>query len=320
MIDSARPLVSVIIPCYKQAHFLPEAIESILHQTYPRVELVVVDDGSPDNTAEVVARYSGIKCCQQPHRGLAEARNAGFRASIGEYVMFLDADDRLTPNAVESHLSCFAKNPKAGFVVGDIDHIAIDSSYLGSPRWPILKENHYEELLKVNHIANNIAIMFRRPVIERVGGFNALYHPAEDYELLLRVARLFPSAHHRNVVACYRRYPASLSRRGATMLRAMNQVMHLQRDTLKGDRRLLKACRRGELYWRDYYGIATVKEIGACLARGDLGQALRASGGLLRYVRGRFLIWPWTERQRLVNVVGRLRHLRERAESQPKQA
>jgi hypothetical protein len=76
------------------------------------------------------------------------------------------------------------------------------------------------------------------------------------------------------------------------MLRAMNQVMHLQRDTLKGDRRLLKACRQGELYWRDYYGVVTVKEIGACLARGDLGQALRASGAFLRYVRGRFLVWP----------------------------
>jgi hypothetical protein len=100
----------------------------------------------------------------------------------------------------------------------------------------------------------------------------------------------------------------------------MNQVMHLQRDTLKGDRRLLKACRQGELYWRDYYGVVTVKEIGACLARGDLGQALRASGALLRYVRCRFVVWPWTERQRLVNVVSRLRQLRERAESNPKQA
>ena len=252
---------------------------------------------------------------------MAEARNSGFRASKGEYVLFLDADDRLTPTAVESHLFCFAEHPQAGFVVGDIDHITLDGSYAGSPgRWPVLESNHYEELLKVNHVANNVAVMFRRSVIERVGGFNALYHPAEDYELLLRAARLFPSAHHRKVVAYYRRYPGSLSRRGATMLRAMNQVMHLQRDTLKGDRRLLKACRQGELYWRDYYGVVTVKEIGACLARGDLGQALRASGALLRYVRGRFLVWPWTERQRLVNVVRRLRHLRVRAESHPKQA
>ena len=59
--------------------------------------------------------------------------------SKGEYVVFLDADDRLTPNAIESHLACFAEHPEAGFVVGDIDHISLDGSYAGSPRWPLLE-------------------------------------------------------------------------------------------------------------------------------------------------------------------------------------
>src|SRR5690349_20007575 len=321
MVDQFEtPLVSIVIPCYAQAHVLPDAIESALAQTHPKVKVIVVDDGSPDNTAEVVARYPGVRCVRQENRLVAEARNAGFRASSGEYVLFLDADDRLTPNAVEAHLLCFTEHPEAGFVVGDIDHISLDGSYAGSPRWPVLESNHYEELLKVNHVANNIAVMFRRSVIERVCGFNSLYHPADDYELLLRAARSFPSAHHRNVVACYRRYPVSLSRRGATFLRAMNQVMHLPRNTIKGDRRLLRACRQGELYWRDYYGVVAVKEIAPWLARGDLGQALRAFGAFLRYVRGRFLVWPWTERQRLVNMVSRLRQWRETAESHPKQA
>ena len=79
----------------------------------------------PDDAAEVVARYPGVLCVRQENRGLAEARNSGFRASSGEYVLFLDADDRLTPNAVEAHLSCFAKHLEAGFVVGDIDHITL---------------------------------------------------------------------------------------------------------------------------------------------------------------------------------------------------
>ena len=198
---SSAPLVSVIIPCYNQAHFLSESVESALSQTYPRSETVVVDDGSRDGTAEVMARYSGIVRVRQDNRGLAEARNAGFRASTGDYVLFLDADDRLTPNAVEAHLSCFAKHPEAGFVVGDIDQITLDGSYVGSPRWPVLEANHYEELLKVNHVANTIAVMFRRSVIERTGGFKLSCSPAEDYELLLNAARLFPSAHHQTVVA-----------------------------------------------------------------------------------------------------------------------
>src|SRR5215831_17387476 len=100
--EERAALVSVIIPCYKQAYFLPDSIGSVLAQTYPGTELIVVDDGSPDNVSELVERYPGARCVQQENRGLAEARNAGFRASTGAYVVFLDADDRLIPNAVES--------------------------------------------------------------------------------------------------------------------------------------------------------------------------------------------------------------------------
>ena len=147
-----------------------------------------------------MARYSGIVRVRQDNRSLAEARNAGFRASTGDYVLFLDVDDRLTPNAVEAHLSCFAKHPQAGFVVGDIDQITLDGSYVVSPRSPVLEANHYEELLKVNHVANTIAVMFRRSVIELTGGFKLSCSPAEDYELLLPAARLFLDKPARPVV------------------------------------------------------------------------------------------------------------------------
>ena len=81
MIERTTPSVSVIIPCYNQAHFLPEAIQSALSQTYPEIEVVVVDDGSRDKIAEVMGRYSGIVLVRQENRGLAEARNSGFRAT-----------------------------------------------------------------------------------------------------------------------------------------------------------------------------------------------------------------------------------------------
>jgi glycosyltransferase involved in cell wall biosynthesis len=298
-------LVSVIIPCYNQAHFLPDSVKSVLSQTYRRTEIVVVDDGSKDSVAEVITRLPDVILLRQENRGLAEARNAGFRASTGEYVLFLDADDRLMPNAVESHLSCFAKNPKAGFVVGDIDHISVDGSYSGSPRWPLLDANQYEELLKVNHVANTIAVMFRRAVIARVGGFKQSCSPAEDYELLLHASRLFPSAHHRTVVAYYRRHSETLSRNGALMLRAMNQVMQLQWPIVKDDPRLMTAWRQGERYWRDYFGRATVKQLGAHLRRGELQRAASAGGALIRYVRSRLFFWPWIFRKRAVEYARR---------------
>jgi glycosyltransferase involved in cell wall biosynthesis len=257
----------------------------------------------------VVARYPHVRYVRQQNRGLAEARNAGFRASTGAYVVFLDADDRLIPNAVESHLSCFAKHPEAGFVVGDIDQISLDGSHADSPRWPVLEANHYEEMLRVNHVANTIAVMFRRSVIEQLGGFNASCSPAEDYELLLRAARLFPSAHHHTVVAQYRRHPANLSRKGTVMLRAMHRVMEMQLPLLGRNPCLIKAWRKGERYWRDRFGPTTIKQVYAHLRRGELWRAICAAAALLWYVRGRLFVFPWIYRHEGLNYL-RCRFLR----------
>ena len=300
IISAEQSVVSVIIPCYAQANFLAEAIESALAQTHPQIEVVVVDDGSPDDTADVVARYPGVRCVRQKNKGLAGARNAGFKASSGEYVLFLDADDRLRANAVEAHLACFTSRPEAGFVVGDIDHMLVDGSYAGSPRWPVLEGNYYEELLRANHVANTIAVMFRRSVIDHLAGFKALCSPAEDYELLLRAARLYPSAHHRTVVASYRRHPASLSRRGTIMLCAMHRVMRMQLPMVNGNPRLTRAWREGDRYWRDHFAKATIKEIYASLRRGELTYALRSMGTLLWRVRTLLIVLPWKYRKRII--------------------
>lgn len=303
--QSKAPLVSVVIPCYNQAHFLPEAIESALSQTYHSIEVIVVDDGSPDNTAEVVARYPGVRCVRQENRGLGGARNSGFRASNGEYVLFLDADDRLMPNAVTAHLSCFGQHPEAGFVVGDIDNIGLDGSHLGSPRWPLLIGDVYEDVLKVNHVANGIAVMWRRWVFEQMGGFKPCCSPAEDIELLLRASRAFRSAHHRSTVAQYRRYPETLSRKGEIMLPAIHRVMRLQHDVIKGNPKLLKARRQGEAYWRDYFGKEIVKEIFEHIVDGSPARAAMSLAVLFRYIRGRLLVWPWIFRQRGFNYLWR---------------
>ena len=301
----AEALVSVIIPCFKQAYFLPEAIKSALAQTHSRTEVVVVDDGSPDDTANVVKSYPGVRYVWQPNRGLGGARNTGFEVSKGEYVLFLDADDRLRPKAIEAHLSCFAAHPEVGFVVGDIDNIALDGSYLSSPRWPLLQGNVYEDILKVNHVANTIAVMFRRSVIEEVGGFKPSCSPSEDVELLLHAARLSSSTHHRSTVAEYRRYPNSLSRKGALMLPAILHVMRLQSDVVKGNPRLSMARRQGEAYWRDYFGKETLKELIAHAARCSPRGFTTSLATLLWYVRGRLLVWPWKHRKSLLRAIKR---------------
>ncbi|MEP7072260.1 MAG: glycosyltransferase [Verrucomicrobiota bacterium] len=292
--------MSVVIPCYKQARFLPETLESVLGQSYAAVEPVVVDDGSPDDTSQIAARYAGVRCVRQENRGISEARNAGFRASRGDYLIFLDADDRLTPVAVESHLRCFARHPEAGFVVGDIDHITADGAFRSSPRWPMLQSEHYQELLKINHVANTIAVMFRRSAFQNAGGFKRSFEPAEDYELLLRFSREFPSAHHRNVVAQYRRHPANASRKGVVMLRATHRVMQSQEAFVKGNSALEAALRRGKNYWREHYGAVTIKEVLALLARGKVRRAIYAFSVLVYHVRGRLALLPWKYRRELL--------------------
>jgi glycosyltransferase involved in cell wall biosynthesis len=295
--EPTTPLISIVIPCYQQAQFLPDAIEGALAQTHRKIEVIVVDDGSPDSTAEVVARYPEVRCVQQQNRGVAEARNAGFRASSGEYVLFLDADDRLTPNAVETHLRCFAEHPEAGFVVGDIDQISSDGSYLRSPRWQELATNQYEQLLKVDHVANTVAVMFRRSVVETVGGFDGSYSPTEDYEILLRITRVFPGAQHRSVVAQYRRHDSNTSRKGALMLRQMSRTMQSQLSFVEGDPALKTAHRLGQIFWRDHYGGKTMQEILAHLSCGDLVSAARASAAVVWYARGRVFVIPWKYRK-----------------------
>src|SRR5215467_2631984 len=88
---NARPKVSVVIPCYNQAHFLSEAITSVLAQTYPPFETIVIDDGSTDATSNVATRYPSVRCIRQPNQGSAGARNAGLSVCAGDYVVFLDA-------------------------------------------------------------------------------------------------------------------------------------------------------------------------------------------------------------------------------------
>ena len=104
------PLVSVIVPCYNGAAFLEEALRSALAQSYGEVEVVVVDDGSTDSSAEIARRFP-VRYIRQENRGLSEARNTGIRESKGSYLVFLDADDRLKPRAIETGLGALALRP-----------------------------------------------------------------------------------------------------------------------------------------------------------------------------------------------------------------
>ena len=302
---SSAPLVSIVIPCYNQGKYLARTIDSALAQTYSNVEVVVVNDGSTDDSAKVASHYPQSRYLAQGNRGVAEARNSGFNLSRGEFVQFIDADDCLTARAVESHLTCFGTHAEAGFVVGDIEWIDENGRCFGQGNWPVITGNFYEALLKVNHVANTIAVMFRRHVLETIGGFNGFFSPAEDYELLLRAARQFPSAHHSAVVAQYRRHLTNTSRKGAVMLKAMNRVVVAERPFVANSPRLAAALRKGDEHWRDFFGGVAIREALLQLKQRNVGFALASVGAILRYVRGRIFVIPWKYRRRGFGMIRR---------------
>ena len=275
--------MSVVIPCYNQAHFLSEAIESVLAQSYPNFEVVVVDDGSTDDTSEVARRYSKVQCIRQENQGLSAARNTGLGHSRGEYVVFLDADDRLLPIALEVGVGQLESHPECAFVSGHITYIAADGSSLGTPRKKNNVEDHYLRLLRYNPIWTPAAVMFRRTVFQAVGDFDTSVNPTADWDLYLRIARRFPVRNHGEVVAEYRQHGANMTGNPALMLKATVAVLHAQRKHVKGNKRYQKACRTGLRKGQEYYGLLLADEVRADAWKREWKRALQGALVLLRY-------------------------------------
>src|SRR5262245_39113224 len=169
---AALRLVSVIIPTYTHARFLADAIESVLAQTVRGLEIVVVDDGSTDGAAAVVARYPQVRCLRQHRQGLSAARNAGMQQSSGRYLLFLDAADRLMPCAIESGLRCFDAHPAAAFVSGLHRFVTVDGVPISTSEREAVTGDHYLAFLRGNYVGMHATVLYLRQAIEAVGGFD----------------------------------------------------------------------------------------------------------------------------------------------------
>jgi glycosyltransferase involved in cell wall biosynthesis len=186
--------VTVIIPTYNRAHFLTAALDSVLAQEYPDLEIIVADDGSTDNTAEVVARYgAAVTFLPLPHRGQPAApRNAGLRVASGEYIGFLDSDDLFLPHKLAIQTAILDTNPDVDVVYSDgyfFDE-AVDRptgralAGLSTPSGHV-----FGTLLAANFVFMPL-LLARRTLLQQAGGFReeAEFVVVEDYELWLRLA------------------------------------------------------------------------------------------------------------------------------------
>ena len=280
-------LVSVVIPCYGQAHFLAEAIESVLAQTYPHLEVLVVDDASDDNASRIAARYPGVRCVRGENRGMAGARNFGIRNTSGDFLVFLDSDDRLLPNAIEVGLEALEKHPESAAAIGTYRRIAQDGAPIKTHEQPIVRREHYARLLTENWAGFPARALYRRAVFEHVHGFDSGLDAAADFGLNLEIARQFPVWSHGALVAEHRKHGDNSSGDAARMLVQTLAAVRAQRPHTRDDPELSEAYKTARKRWKAYYGELLVSQIGESLRQRQWGRALRDIGTLARhYPRG----------------------------------
>ena len=250
-----KPRISVVIPCYNGARFVGEAVDSVLSQRYPATDIIVVDDGSVDSSLSILSRHPSVRTLRQPHAGVAVARNTGLQHSTGDYIAFLDQDDRLLPDALRSNLECLLARPHCAFSFGDAQCIAVGGGTLPiQSSSPHEGEEHYLSLLRGSYIWTPGAVLHRRAVLQTLSGFDVHLGPVCDTDLHLRIASLYPICHNPTVVVEKRIHDANQSRDCAILLMSMIQVFRTQKQWVHHDRRSMDAIQDGVRSYLSLYG------------------------------------------------------------------
>jgi glycosyltransferase involved in cell wall biosynthesis len=228
------PLVSVVLPAYNAAPFIRRTLESVLAQTYEKLEVLVVDDGSTDATIDIVkemaARDQRVVLLRQPNRGVAAARNLAIEVSRGEFIAPIDADDIWYPHKIERQVECLTQaGPSVGVVYCWWTRIDEDDRITGySPQWTI-EGNVFMALIYRNFVGNASLPLIRRAALDRVG----LYDPGlkaqdaqgcEDRDIYLRLAERYEFRVVPDYLMGYRKVSTSMSRNHLKMLRSYNLV------------------------------------------------------------------------------------------------
>ncbi|MBD2387134.1 glycosyltransferase family 2 protein [Cylindrospermum sp. FACHB-282] len=217
------PTVSVIIPTYQRGHIVSQAINSVLAQTYSDYEIIVINDGSQDNTSQVLAQFSDhhrITAIHQANQGLSAARNAGIRSAKGKYIAFLDDDDLWEPQKLEKQISVLEANPGIGLIYSDSLFFSdkrglFPGSY--NTAFPTPNLQVLWTLFRYNYIPV-LTVIVRRDCLDKVGLFDETLRCCEDYDLWLRVIEKFPIYFLNQPLARYRQSPNNISGNEEQML------------------------------------------------------------------------------------------------------
>jgi glycosyltransferase involved in cell wall biosynthesis len=250
--DRTLPLVSIITPAYNRANYLAETIDSVLNQDYPRIEYIVLDDGSTDGTPDVLARYgSRIRCETHPNMGETRTVNRGFALARGDIVAVVNSDDPLLPGAVRAAVEVFLERPDVLVAYPDWLTIDADSKAVRTIQVP---DYDYAFMVRRFRCLVGPGAFMRRTAVEEVGGRDGAYRFVADFDFWLRMGLLGSFARIPRVVATFRVHAesASVAQQGRAMA---EEHVRLARHFF-GRTDLPPAIRRLEreaLSWAFYY-------------------------------------------------------------------
>lgn len=209
--------VSVVIPTYRHRDFVAQTIDSVLAQSFDDYEVIVVNDGSPDDTEQVLhslVEAGRIQYFRQRNQGQAAARNRGLAEARGKFVAFLDDDDLWPPDKLKWQIELFDLFPQAVMAYGDCEIIGRrgpgEPTAFG-PASELFCGDLQGELLEVNHIVSPGCTLIRTDVLRKLGGFDAEIWGADDWDLYLRLSREGPFAYRRRTALLYRRHAENAS-------------------------------------------------------------------------------------------------------------
>lgn len=255
MVGASDPLVSVVVPAYNAARFIERTLRSACGQTHRTLEVVVVDDGSSDDTAAVVEAFAGrdprVRLLRQANGGVSRARNAGLAECRGAYFAPLDADDLWHPTKIEKQLRCFADAPASTGVAYCYQAIVDEDDGVLRPR-PVVHAptgHVYPQLTIANIVGNASAPLVRRSTLDEAGGYDETFRDGcEDLDFYLRLAECGDYALVPEFLVGYRRSRDSMSMNIPKMERAVAQLTRKMLDRHPDLPRRLIRWRNGNMY------------------------------------------------------------------------
>ncbi|MCA9456064.1 MAG: glycosyltransferase family 2 protein [Nitrospira sp.] len=230
-------LISVVIPAYNAEVFIGQTIQSVLDQTYPWHEIIVVDDGSTDSTKEALKRFEGrIRYLHQQNKGPSAARNTGIQSAKGDFICFLDADDLWIPEKLEVQLAFMEANPDIALVCSDYEEFNEEAIVLSSflaekhhmfPTCPIVAgplDNAFEKLVFENFVGTP-TVMLRKSCLEKAGVFDEEIRSVEDRDLWLRISAWYRIACIPQIFCKKRVHQMNVSKQTELALRGKIRVL-----------------------------------------------------------------------------------------------